>query len=59
MIILKFKEYTIQFLENKKEEVKQSTYCNYANNLKQVNKYIAEVEIADISTEIIENPIKL
>ena len=52
---MKFKEYTIQFLENKKEEVKQSTYCNYANNLKQVNKYIAEVEIADISTEIIEN----
>lgn len=52
---MKFKEYSIRFLENKKEEIKQSTYCNYANNLKHVNKYIANQEISNINTKTIED----
>lgn len=52
---MKFKEYAIKFLETKKKEIKQSTYCNYANNLKHVNKYIANQEISKINTKTIED----
>lgn len=52
---MKFEEYAIKFLEVKKKEIKQSTYCNYANNLKHVNKYIADCEISNINTKTIED----
>ena len=48
---MKFQEYTTTFLNIKKSEVKKSTYCNYANNLKQINKYIGNENIEKIKTE--------
>lgn len=51
---MKFQEYTTTFLNIKKSEVKKSTYCNYANNLKQINKYIGNENIEKIKTENIE-----
>lgn len=52
---MKFKEYTIEFLKLKESEVKKSTYCNYANNLKQVNSYIGNENIDNIDTKTIED----
>lgn len=52
---MNFKEYTIKFLKSKENEVKKSTYCNYANNLKHVNQYIGTYEIEVITTKDIEN----
>lgn len=51
---MKFKDYTVVFLKEKEKQVKKSTYCNYANNLKKVNKYIGDIEIDKINTKTIE-----
>jgi len=51
---MKFEEYTTTFLELKENEIKKSTYCNYANNLKQINSYIGTENIEEIKTENIE-----
>lgn len=51
---MRFKEYASTFLKTKESEVKQSTYCNYANNLKQINEYIGNENIGNIKTENIE-----
>lgn len=52
---MNFENYTLKYLKQKEKEVKKSTYCNYANNLKQVNQYIGIDEISQITTKDIEN----
>ena len=51
----KFKFYAVYWLEKKKFEVKNSTYCNYANLLKNnIIPILGEVRFYELSGEILQ-----